>query len=306
MAERWGIDLGGTKVEGAVLADAADDPSECLLRLRIESEADLGYDHLLGRILALIRQIEGELGRARPSTIGFGTPGLSDPATGLMRNCNSTALNGRPLLEDLENLLGVRVAIENDANCFALAEARWGAAKGRSSAFGVILGTGVGGGVVIDGRIVRGLHSIAGEWGHNPLVSGREAEPCYCGRSGCVETVLSGPALERFYAEQSGQTLRLETIADRDAEGVDAVATRTIDRLCTGFGQAIAGVVNILDPEVIVVGGGVSNVTRLFRDAPGAAARFVFHESLSTPIVPPKLGDSAGVFGAAMLDAGVR
>ncbi|HRI42990.1 MAG TPA: ROK family protein [Fimbriimonadaceae bacterium] len=306
MDERWGIDLGGTKVEGAVLADGADDPSGCLLRLRIDSEADQGYEHLLSRILVLIERIEQELGRMRPQRIGFGTPGSCDPETRLMRNCNSTALNGRPLQGDLEQLLGVRVLIENDANCFTLAEARWGAAKGRSNAFCVILGTGVGGGIVFDGRIVRGLHGIAGEWGHNPLVSGTDAAPCYCGKSGCVETVLSGPALERFYTEHAEQTLPLARIAQRDADSVDPVATRTIDRLCMGFGQAIATVVNILDPEAIVVGGGVSNVARLFRDAPGVAARSVFHDRFSTPILPPKLGDSAGVFGAAMLDPGDR
>lgn len=300
MAERWGIDLGGSKIEGVVLGEGAVDPSGCVVRLRLASEAHQGYDHLLKRIETLISQMEEACG-PRPSVIGFGTPGSMDPRTGRMRNCNSIVLNGRSLQADLQDRLGVRVEIENDANCFALAEARWGAVRDAKVVFGVILGTGVGGGIVIDGKVLRGRHGIAGEWGHNPMPGAGWGASCYCGRSGCIETVLSGPALERFYADQSGITLDLATIADRDAKGIDLVATRTIDRLCEGFGLAIATVVNLLDPDAIVIGGGVGNIERLYRDAPALAAPHVFHERFSTPILCPVLGDSAGVFGAALL-----
>lgn len=302
MAEVWGIDLGGTKVEGVVLPAAATGPSDCLLRLRIESGAELGYEHVLGRIKTLVEALERETGRARPATIGLGIPGSCDPSTGLMRNCNSTALNGRPFPKDVEALLGVRVRVENDANCFALAETRWGSARGAASVFGVILGTGVGGGLVVHGRLLSGRQGIAGEWGHNPLESGSSALPCYCGRVGCVETVLSGPSLERTYAGMTGQKRPLAEIAARDREGSDLAATRTIDRLCEEFGRGIAAVINILDPAAIVIGGGVGNVARLYEDAPRHAARFVFHDRFSTPFLRPRLGDSAGVFGAAMLN----
>src|ERR1051325_97815 len=210
-APLWGVDLGGTKIEGAVLDPAQ--PARALQRMRIPTEGDRGYDHVLGRVRALIEQLEAASQMPRPALIGIGTPGTEDPASGLLKNSNSTSLNGQPLRRDLEAVLGVEVRLANDANCFALAEAAFGAATGRPVVLGLILGTGVGGGIVVHGRVLGGLHGIAGEWGHNPICG--ETTPCYCGRRGCVETVISGPALEAFYRELAGVTARFPQIVAR-------------------------------------------------------------------------------------------
>lgn len=292
----WGIDLGGTKIEGAVLELAR--PTQPAVRIRVPSEAGGGYRHLLSQIERLVQRMEAESGESRPGRIGMGTPGAADPETGLMKNCNSTVLNGTRLREDLESLLGVQIAMANDANCFALAEATLGCAQGCGTVFGVIMGTGVGAGVVVDGRVLGGLHSIAGEWGHNVLEPG--GTPCYCGKSGCVETVISGPALERYHEAHSARMLPLADIALLEEEG-DPASVQTIDRLCSVFGQAIGPVINILDPEVIVLGGGVGNVPQLLSRAAHEAAPWVNTRPLRTRFLKPALGDSAGVFGAAML-----
>lgn len=299
----WGIDLGGTKVEGAVIVPGPE--IKTLARLRLPTGAEHGYQHIINQIVAVVQQLRQETG-IEPSRIGIGTPGVAEPATGLMKNCNTTALNGNPLPADLEKALGVPVVVANDANCFALAEAALGSASGirngKATVFGIIMGTGVGGGVVINGHVLEGHHGIAGEWGHNFLDA--SGTPCYCGRTGCVETIISGPALERWYAQHSGQNKRLKEIVElAHTPGADSLATATIDRLCNMFGKAVGTIVNVLDPDAIVLGGGVGNIEELYSLGRQAASRYVFNHEFTTPLLKPTLGDSAGVFGAAMLVA---
>lgn len=293
----WGIDLGGTKVEGAVLDTAH--PDQPLARLRHPTESHLGYRHIVGQIRRVVEDLEKQTGRPRPKVIGVGTPGTMEPSTGAMKNCNTTCLNGQPLRDDLSAALGIEARLANDANCFALAEAMLGAAKGRSVVMGLILGTGVGGGIVVNGRVLNGCHGIAGEWGHNPIAG--ERTPCYCGRVGCVETVIAGPSLERFYRESTGTELNLRKIVERAGSG-DAAATATLERLRSKFGESIAAVINILDPDAIVIGGGVGNLDLLYTDETRrAVVRHLFNPDVRTEFLKPVLGDSAGVFGAAML-----
>jgi predicted NBD/HSP70 family sugar kinase len=231
--------------------------------------------------------------------IGVATPGAIEPATGTLKNSNTVCLNGRPLATDLSSALGVDVRLANDANCFALAEATLGAARNRGVVIGLILGTGVGSGIVVHGRVLQGLHGIAGEWGHNPMRG--ETTPCYCGRSGCVETVISGPALERFYRARTADRVTLPEIVARAATG-DAYAVETLGRLADKFGEAIAAVINIIDPDAIVIGGGVGNIDCLYDDVTrDAIRRHLFNPELRTELLRPTLGDSAGVFGAALL-----
>ena len=295
----WGIDLGGTKIEIA-LCDPAK-PAEALLRRRCDTSAHLGYDQILARISSLVAEAEEISGFHRPALIGIGTPGAVDPATGELKNSNTTCLNGRPLRQNLAEILGCEITMANDANCFTLAEALWGAGKGEDLVLGLILGTGVGGGVCIGGKVLNGLHGIAGEWGHNPIPG--EDRPCYCGRRGCVETVIAGPSLERFYRESGGEDLKLPAIYQRAVEGED-LANQTLARLREKFGQAIAAVINILDPDAIVVGGGVGNLPVFYEDLTREAIqRHLFNSELKTKILRPLLGDSAGVFGAALLSA---
>lgn len=293
----WGIDLGGTKIEGAIVD--GDRPGEAVARLRLPTEADRGYDHIVAQIGRVVAQLEEAGGRRRPKVVGIGTPGAVEPSTGSMKNSNTTCLNGRPLREDLKRSLGVDVRMANDANCFALAEARMGAARGHANVFGVILGTGVGGGVVVSGSVIDGRHGIAGEWGHNPIPG--ENAPCYCGRRGCVETVVSGPALERHYESRTGRRLRLPEIAARAGSG-DSAAAETLARLQDKLGVALAAVLNILDPDAVVFGGGVGNLAALYGEELRAAVlRNLFNPELRTAFLRPTLGDSAGVFGAALL-----
>jgi len=222
-----------------------------------------------------------------------------EPSTGRLKNSNTTCLNDRPILQDLERMTGSRILMANDANCFALAEALVGAAAGSGVVFGVILGTGVGGGVVVNGRLLPGLHGIAGEWGHNPLRG--ESHPCYCGRSGCIEGVIAGPSLERFYREQGGEAIRLPEISLR-AKGGEKLALQTLERLREKFAESIAAVINILDPDAIVIGGGVGNIPLLYEEQTRESLlAHIFNKELRTRILPPTLGDSAGVFGAALL-----
>ena len=239
----------------------------------------------------------------KPSAIGIGTPGVHDPILGTMKNCNSVAMNGKPMKSDLEKLLGLRVEMANDADCFALAEARLGVVKQKFPharvVFGVIMGTGVGGGIVIDGRPIIGLQGIAGEWGHNFLhESGGD---CYCGKKGCVEKVISGPALEQYYFSETGNKKALKDIVALAESKVDPTAQKTMIRLVEYFGLALSVIVNILDPDVIVIGGGVGNIDVLYDRGVDAVKKYVFNHRLDTPIVRPLLGDSAGVFGAAYL-----
>ncbi|MGL6514533.1 ROK family protein [Aeromonas hydrophila] len=294
----WGIDLGGTKCECVVL-----EGDEVLLRHRIPTERAGGYDHMIGQIAKLVAECADKIGQ-RPTLIGMGTPGARDPQTGLMKNCNTTELNGKPFKEDLERRLGVPVLIANDANCFALAETHLGAVRQHHPSarvvFGIIMGTGVGSGIVINGRILNGHHGIAGEWGHNVLSP--DGPECYCGKRGCVETFISGPALEAWYEAKAKRHLPLAKIAAATAH--DHVAKLTIDRLHLLFGQALANVVNILDPDVIVIGGGVGNVQSLYSVGRETILPFLFNPRFATPIIAPALGDSAGVFGAALLARG--
>lgn len=296
----WGIDLGGTKVEGVILK-SAEDP-EVLFRDRLPTESEKGYDHIIGRILQLVQKMSEAVGY-QPTFIGMGTPGAIDPVTGTLKNSNSLSLIGKPLREDLERLTGAKVQLENDANCFALAETRMGVVKEKypnaKVVFGVIMGTGVGGGLVVNEQTINGLQSIGGEWGHNFL--DESGGPCYCGKSGCVEQVLSGPALERFYAQISGVKKNLKDIYLEHQAGTDNFATLTMKRLTENFGKAISVIINIIDPDVIVIGGGVGNIDLIYSEGREETAKYVFNLRLDTPIVKPKLGDSAGVFGAAYL-----
>ncbi|MDZ4715490.1 MAG: ROK family protein [Cytophagales bacterium] len=298
----WGIDLGGTKAEGIVMGPGRT--SEILFRDRVATGADKGYAHVLHQIQTLVGWMEKSVG-VRPERIGIGTPGTRDKEKGLMRGCNSTCLNGRNMQEDLSELLGADVVIANDANCFALAEAQLGVVHEQfpnaATVFGIILGTGVGGGLVINGQVVDGLHGIAGEWGHNYLDD--SGGPCYCGKTGCVERVLSGPALENYYHSISGIRKGLPEIYKLAKEG-DGDAAKTIQRLTAFFGKAMSVVINILDPDVIVVGGGVGQIQEIYSDGMKEIGKYIFNNGIvKTPIVPPTWGDSAGVFGAAQLVA---
>lgn len=293
----WGIDLGGTKIEGVVIDPAS--PNSPLIRRRVATEKELGYDHILGRIVGLVEEIAKELGTS-PAQVGIGTPGVTDPDSGNLKNSNTVCLNGRPFIRDLSARLDLEVVAANDANCFALAEARMGAAQGFATVFGVIMGTGVGGGLVVHGRVLEGRHGIAGEWGHNPLDPHGAA--CYCGKVGCVETVLSGPSIERRYRELGGEPIKLPKIVSL-AEAGDPTATRLLDETYEWFGNALSVVVNIFDPDAIVLGGGVGNVAGFYTEGIARIEKHVFNPSFSAKVLKPTLGDSAGVFGAAFLTA---
>lgn len=306
MQTYWGVDLGGTKIEGVILS--APSPDAVIIRKRIDTEAHLGYDHIVSQISKLIDLLKAETG-LQPEKIGFCTPGTLDPEAGTMKNSNMTCINGMPFPEDLARTLGVPVATTNDANCFALSEATMGIVQDvipdYRMVFGVILGTGVGGGVVFRGYdgvpvVQGGRQGIGGEWGHNILEE--NGYPCYCGKRGCNEQVISGPALQRYYLEQSGENRNLKEILERYHQGTDTHAAATVDRLLEYFGRAISTIVNILDPDAIVLGGGVGNIDLLYTEGFERAKKYVFNDRrLNTLFLKPKLGDSAGVFGAALL-----
>ena len=289
---RIGIDLGGTKIEGVVL-DAENRP---LFRQRLATESVEGYDHILDRIARIAEACRREAPDC--ATIGIGTPGAISSRDGTLKNSNTTCLNGRPLREDLIERLGVPVVLENDANCFALAEAVAGAGRGAALVFGVILGTGVGGGIVYRGELWRGPQHLAGEWGHHAI---DPAGPtCYCGQRGCVETLIAGPAVEREYRELTGAALATAEIVAAYRRG-DVAAKEVFLRFIDRFGRAVANLIDILDPEAIVLGGGLSNIDELYTLGREAVARYVFNDELRTPIRRNQLGDSAGVIGAALL-----
>ena len=298
----WGIDLGGTKIEGVVLRSIS--PDDIIIRQRVETEAEKGYQHIIDRIKLLIENISEAIDE-KPVKLGIATPGSLDPLTGLLKNSNTTCLNGMPFFEDLQDALGFPINIANDANCFALAEARMGvvpeAVPDAKVVFGVIMGTGVGGGIIVDGKPINGKHGIGGEWGHIFLdASGGE---CYCGKIGCVEQVISGTALQRYYQEKSGTSRKLKEITKRAEAGEDIFAKETIDRLMHFFGLGISTIINTLDPDAIVLGGGVGNIDLLYTEGVQQASMHIFNPRLETPFLRPKLGDSAGVFGAALLVA---
>lgn len=297
---RIGIDLGGTKIEGLVLDTGGVERT----RLRIPTPTG-SYEEGLDAILEVIGRLEREVGTR--CTVGIAHPGAVSPATGLIKNANSTRLNGRPLKADLERRLGREVRMENDANCFAVSEASDGAAAGCGIVFGVILGTGVGGGVVIDGRPLTGAQAIAGEWGHNPLPQPRDDErpgpQCYCGRQGCIETWLSGPRVQEQFAARTGRTLRATEIAETALAG-DREAAEYMELYCDRLARALASVINIVDPHAVVLGGGLSRMTQLYDCVPKLwKKRYVFSEPeyIVTKLLPPVHGDSSGVRGAAWL-----
>jgi fructokinase len=295
--ERIGIDLGGTKIEIAVL-DAGGTP---VLRRRIPTPAgDYGATvEAIGRLVA-----DAERERGARCTVGVAMPGALSLVTGLVKNANSTCLIGRPFKADLESRLGREVRLANDANCFALSEAIDGAARGATIAFGVILGTGVGGAIVVDGQVLSGANAIAGEWGHTPLpLTGAEERPlppCYCGREGCVETFLSAPGLAADHAREAGEAIDAAEIARRASAG-DAACEATLARYETRLARSLAVVINILDPDVIVLGGGLSNLPQLYGRVPVLWGSHVFSDEVRTRLVPPAHGDSGGVRGAAWL-----
>lgn len=291
---RLGVDLGGSKIEIA----AIDDAGAFLLRRRIASPS-ASYAAIVEAVAALIEDAERDLGRRCP--VGIGTPGSVSRATGLLRNSNTACLNGKPLKADLEARLGREIRLANDADCFALSEARDGAAAGARVVFGVILGTGVGGGVVVDGRLLDGPNGIAGEWGHNPLPLPGDGDlplpACYCGRAGCIETYLSGPGLAADHLRRSGRRLDARAIATAS----DAACRESIARYCERLARALAGVINVLDPDVVVLGGGVSNIDALYQEVPRHWARYVFSDTVATRLLRNRHGDSSGVRGAALL-----
>jgi fructokinase len=294
---RIGVDLGGTKIE----AIALDGNGGEVLRRRVETPAG-DYRATVNAVGTLVEDVEREIGER--SAVGVGTPGALSRRTGFIKNSNSTVLNGKPLLVDLCTRLDRTVRIANDANCFALSEATDGSAAEADVVFGVILGTGVGGGLVVRGEIVDGRNRIAGEWGHNPLPWPRlddlPGPPCYCGKRGCIETFLSGPGLARAFERRTGRTLLPAEICAHAATG-DGDASATLSEYEERLARGLAHIANILDPHAIVLGGGLSNMARIYENLPRLMGRYVFSDAFDTAIVPAKHGDSSGVRGAAWL-----
>ncbi|MEM8687745.1 MAG: ROK family protein [Pseudomonadota bacterium] len=299
MAEspRTGIDLGGTKIEIVVLGQNG----QTLFEKRIPTPAP-DYQATLSALCDLVEEAEQVTGAS--TTVGIGTPGSISPTTGLLRNANSVWMNGKPLARDAKAALGRKVRLANDANCFALSEATDGAGQGASSVFGVIIGTGCGGGVVVGGEVVNGANGIGGEWGHNPLPWPDETEvpgpQCWCGLRGCQETWLSGSGLARDHLVVTGETLKGEEIVERAGNG-NAASRATLQRHAGRLGRALAAVCNLLDPEVIVLGGGLSNMPHLYEDLPDLMVPFIFSDHVTTKVLPPQHGDASGVRGAAWL-----
>jgi len=294
---RIGVDLGGTKIEAIGLAD----DGRVLARRRLPTPAG-DYEGTLEAVATLVQAMEAELGDS--ASVGVGMPGTLSPASGLIKNANSTWLLDRPMDRDLQRALGRPVRLANDANCFALSEATDGAAAGAEVVFGAIIGTGTGGGLVVRGQVLTGPNGVAGEWGHNPLPWPRPEElpgpPCYCGLRGCIETFLSGPGLSRDFRDACGESLAPPSIVAR-AERGDPVAGAALARYEDRLARGLAHVINILDPDVIVLGGGMSNISRLYEAVPRRWSKYVFSDRVDTRLVPPAHGDSSGVRGAAWL-----
>ena len=291
---RFGLDLGGTKMEAVLL----DDEGDIVWRERRATPAQ-NYDEIIETIIDLTQIAEIESGHE--ASIGVGMPGSLSPKTGLVRNSNTQSLNGKPIKQDLESRLAREIRIANDANCFAMSEAADGAGQGAQSVFGVILGTGCGGGLVIDGRLQNGVNGVGGEWGHNPLAAPTAEEvpgpPCYCGRNGCNEVWISGSGFARDHAAINGETLSAEEIIASDS----AAAKASLERLCDRIARALGAVVNLVDPEVIVLGGGLSNVEALYARIPEIWDSYIFSDIIETKLVKNRHGDASGVRGAAWL-----
>ena len=299
MAELWGIDLGGTKIEGVIL-DPAVGPEKPIARLRVPTESEKGHGHIYRQIHLVVKMLAEKSGRPVPKRIGMGTPGVADPTTGKLKNSNSQCLNGRELEKEIEGLTGLDFVLANDANLLALAEATLGCAKGYPTVFGVILGTGVGGGIIANGKILEGRHGIAGEWGQ--IVLDPDEQESVYGTRGTLEAILCGPGLEAFYERTSGRHRKLKDIAG--ATETDSAAAATIERATDYLSRALSIVIDILDPHAIVLGGGVGNIDAFYTDAMREKIRKqIFNPTFEAALLKPTLGDSAGVFGAAMLAA---
>lgn len=288
-----GIDLGGTKIEGIVL----DTDNREVTRKRIPTEQEHGYEHVLNNIAGLYRDLAASLDGAE-HTLGMGTPGALSVRTGLLKNSNTVCMLGKPVKQDLEALIERPIAMQNDANCFAMAEAMGGAGRGKSVVFGVIMGTGCGGGIVHDGQVIAGLQAIGGEWGHMSIDP--NGPVCYCGMSGCVETYISGGGLENRWTEAHGTSRSLKDVEAAYYDG-DADAVAFMQTFFKNFGRAMANLINVLDPDIVVLGGGVSNFKDIYTHGVAQVEHCVFSDSLETPIVQHELGDSAGVLGAAFI-----
>lgn len=297
----WGIDLGGTKIEGVILR-IRDQKPEILVRKRIPTESQFGYDHIIDRIVSLVRELEKASG-LKPDRIGIGTPGSYDSVSLIHKNSNTTCLNGRPFKQDLQLKLDLPLSMANDANCFAVAEANLGAVPlyvpEARVVFGIIMGTGVGGGVVVDGKVIHGRHGIGGEWGH--IFTEQNDIVCYCGHTGCNENVMSGPALEKYYSRLSGHSLSMKEIVTAWRSGEDQNALATRDRMLFNFGLACSYIVNVLDPDAMVIGGGLGQIDELYTHGQAEILKHMFNDRCDTPLLRPVLGDSAGVIGAALL-----
>lgn len=292
---RIGIDLGGSKIEGIALDEAMEE----VCRKRVPTRREEGYEAILKTVQKLYDDLVIGIHAERHS-LGIGTPGAISPKTGLLKNSNTVCMNGKPVQKDLERLLGQRIELSNDANCFTLAEARMGAAEWKRVVFGVIMGTGCGGGISVEGKILTGPQRIAGEWGH--MVIDPAGPECYCGARGCVETFISGGGLERRYAAEFGEPRTLPQILSA-YRGGDEKAVPFMQEFFARFGQAMANLITVLDPDIVVLGGGLSNIDELYTEGVKEVRQRVFSDSLETPIVRNKLGDSAGVIGAALLGA---
>lgn len=290
---RMGIDLGGTKIEGMVL----DAEGRELFRKRVETRSEEGYQPILNRIKGLYDDLARSVAGV-PHTLGIGTPGVVSPRSGLMKNSNTVCMNGQPVKADLERLLGRGIEVQNDANCFAMAEALHGAGRGKKLVFGVIMGTGCGGGIVYKGEVISGPQGIAGEWGH--MCIDPAGPRCYCGQRGCVETLISGGGLQKLYLEQFGMKKTFFEIEQEYHRG-EPQTVKFMQEFFRNFGRAMANLIDVLDPDVVVLGGGVSKFDAVYTLGAAEVAKCVFNDTLETPIVKHQIGDSAGVMGAALI-----
>jgi len=288
-----GIDIGGTKIE-IILLDPADKE---IHRKRISTPGQKGYHAILDSINRLCCETAGLIPTGNDYTVGIGIPGIVDVETQLVHNANTTCLIGKPFQNDIENLIGMRIAIENDAKCFTLAESLQGAAKGFGFVFGIIMGTGCGGGICIDGKIRQGRHGIAGEWGHFSVDP--NGAKCYCGNRGCVETKISGSGVEYAFFRKYGKRLKMAEIVRGYRSGDEPECSEVFTQFLDDFGRCVGGLISLLDPDAVVLGGGLSNIDELYNEGIEQVKKYAFHRNIKTPILKNKLGDSAGVFGAA-------
>ncbi len=296
---RIGIDLGGTKIESVLLSPDGTP----LYRNRIPTprheDAGLEYSAICDAVLASIKTTEAKIDDGAAYSIGIGIPGTIQRDTGLVQNANTTSLGGQPFQLDLENALGRTIGMENDANCFVLAESRMGAGRSYELVFGVIMGTGCGGGICINGNLHVGKHQIAGEWGHFSVDP--QGMRCYCGNVGCIETKISGGGVARAFEKRFGRKMALEQITEAYRRGDDAQSTEAFEQFLDDYGRCLGGLISVLDPDVVVLGGGLSNIDELYSLGLSKVRQYAFHRCIQTPILKNQLGDSAGVFGAAWI-----